>query len=692
MADNYDIAIVGSGLAGTATLVHELLKIADDPRATADAPVNIAMIERYPQQKFGGVAYGKTADFKEHHLNLSSKSPTIFAVENMPEGFPSFAGYIQGLADDQLGAQAKEQVLKHLQDPPRELFGQYLSHLVDLAAARAGDKANVTVRIGEALEPDVSATPRKLLVRGEDGQVETLECRKLVLATGQKEPVRHVAAQNIVDSERYAADPYSAQANAFFKEVLAEQASKKAAGEDPGSVLIMGTGLTAQDAALRLKQSGYEGKITLVSRNALEHAAYGATSTEDYLANGLAGEPRPEKIAELERKPPRFMAIVDAAKRQGADYPGSVETDIVQSMQREFALHMKKGYTSEEVLGYWERCVPDIGDVLSDDASRRLYSQYATWLNTHRVGTTPENSRILNEMRESGQLEVIAGFISTRADERMKEVDGGIEVTITPGQRTPRADGPQEAKAPLAWDADAEEGAQAVTRKFDRVISGMGYSVDYSHTQDPFWRKMIDKGLATPHRKAGDGIELAEDFTLLNARGERVEGITVAGIPAIGATMFGRTPHIEKQGNVSGGRFPPFYGNISGIASGVTVMVDGLHESLMQERAKEAALAKGVGAQAAPDLPGGAMDAVVKAAATLRGISDTQATAATRTVGGPEGRQGWEQTAETMRLRRERLGLGDDQSRTDAALPDLSTTITAPQATPEQARPAPVRS
>ena len=55
MAENMqDLVIVGTGLAGTVTLVQELLKIAAEPSITPDNPVKITLLERNEAQKFGG--------------------------------------------------------------------------------------------------------------------------------------------------------------------------------------------------------------------------------------------------------------------------------------------------------------------------------------------------------------------------------------------------------------------------------------------------------------------------------------------------------------------------------------------------------------------------------------------------------------------------------------------------------------
>lgn len=579
----HDLVIVGSGLAGTVTLVQELLRIAADKNITPDRPVDIAILERYPQQKFGGVAYGKMAEFEQFRLNLSAKRATPFMADDIPAGFPSFPDFIIDVANHAPDAQQKKRILGYLEDPPRQLFGDYLRHLVDLAKEKVGSKAKVTEITGEALDMDVAGAHPKLMVR-KDGQMQIIEAGQVVLATGQREIQRPEFVKGIVGSSLYLEDLYSSGSKPFYNKLLEQP---------PGHVLILGTALSADDGALRLLQSGYKGKITMISRNGLEHDGYKATSIDEYLKNSLGGEPRPERKRELEKTPPRFMKVVNRQAREIKELNKSdeaVEKDVLTAMRREFGVLMKRGYTPEEVLGYWERFIPDMGDALPDSVCANLYNRHATWLGTHRVGTTPENTRILEEAKKSGQLEVVAGFISAQDGERMVEKNGRITATISKHPRVERA-GNGIGDIPRTWDSAYQAGMQKEPMEFDAVISGLGNAVTYDKSRDPFWAKMIEKGLATPHKKAQDGIELDPyDLTVINAEGKRIENVTACGIPAFGATMYGHFPHPEEPG-VYGGRILPFTANIVGITGGILAMVPGLHDRLMLDREQSPAQA-----------------------------------------------------------------------------------------------------
>ncbi|MCC7037929.1 MAG: hypothetical protein IT560_11570, partial [Alphaproteobacteria bacterium] len=346
------------------------------------------------------------------------------------------------------------------------------------------------------------------------------------------------------------------------------------------------TALSSHDCVLRLLHLGFKGKIDMISRNGLEHAAYGAVTPEQYLAGSLIGEPRPEKKAELEKTLPRFLRVVNAqaAKIDAGKSHEDVENDVVTAMRREFGVLMRKGYTAEEVLGYWERFNADIGSALPDDVCGNIYNRHATWLGTHRVGTTPANTKMMMDAQNSGQLEILAGFISTKDGEKLHEYKNSIVAHMSLKDRVARADGGHEGGVPRSWSSGFEDGMREEARKFDFVIAGLGNTVTYDKARDPFWASMIRKGQCQPHRKAGDGIELdGNDLTVLDAAGKRIENVAACGIPAFGATMYGRFPHPEEPG-VYGGRILPFTANIVGIAGGVIQMVEGLHERMMRDR------------------------------------------------------------------------------------------------------------
>jgi uncharacterized NAD(P)/FAD-binding protein YdhS len=585
MAENkQDLVIVGTGLAGTVTLVQELLKIAAEPAITPDNPVKITLLERNEAQKFGGVAYGRTAEFDQFRLNLSAKRATPFMADDIPDGFPTFPQYIVGLANDAPNAAEKQRFMNYLLDPPRVLLGDYLSHIADLAMVKAGGKVDVTTRIGEALELDTNGGHPVLHVK-ENGAMVKLHAAQVVLATGQREIQRPAFVENIVGSSRYLEDPYAATSKDFYAQVMDEQARREKSGLPPPQVLVLGTALSSHDCVLRLLHLGFKGKIDMISRNGLEHAGYGAVTPEEYLAGSLIGEPRPEKKAELEKSPPRFLRVVNAqaAKIAGGKSHDDVEKDVVTAMRREFGVLMRKGYTAEEVLGYWERFNADIGAALPDDVCGNIYNRHATWLGTHRVGTTPANTKMIRDAQASGQLEILAGFISTKDGEKLHEYKNSIVAHMSLKDRVERAEDGHEGGVPRAWSSGFEDGMREEARKFDFVIAGLGNAVTYDKARDPFWAGMIKKGLCQPHRKAGDGIELdGNDLTVIDAGGKRVENVAACGIPAFGATMYGRFPHPEEPG-IYGGRILPFTANIVGITGGVIQMVQGLHERMMRD-------------------------------------------------------------------------------------------------------------
>jgi uncharacterized NAD(P)/FAD-binding protein YdhS len=592
-----DLVIVGGGLAGTVTLIHELIRIADDPEIGTQFPARIMMIERYASQLDSGVAYSESSSFPDDNLNLSSRSCKVFKEGERPAGFPTFPEYIQELAIQARDEKTKTEILDYLQNPPRYVFGNYLTHLKKLALDKAGDKVDVTTLIAEATNLDTSGESPSVIVE-DDGEIYSLGGGQIVLATGQQEIQRPGFVSEIVNDPLYLENIYSPPAAFFYGDILKKQAQMTEEEAKAVEILVPGTGLSGYDAATRLLRAGFKGKITMMSRNGLVHAGYAPVTTEEYLQNGLPGEGRPEKVAELEKKLPRFMHLVNKAaelQSRGETYPGNLGNDIVKSAKTEFIIRMKQGYSPEELLSYWERFNTDVASVLTDREVNAIYDKYATWFGAHRIGTTPESDKLIKDAMASGQLEIVAGFFSDK--NKLHSENGKIIATYAPAERVHRMDEDVDGKGPdsRAWSSGLATDQAVVQKEFDYVISGLGFSVVYDkNTRDRFWKNLVDAGTVIKHKKADDGIEIdTKDMTIMNASGQRVENVYAVGVPALGAALFSRLPYPEKSG--SGGRFPPFFANIVGSVGGILQMGPNLHEKLKASLEQRAALQSHIG-------------------------------------------------------------------------------------------------
>jgi uncharacterized NAD(P)/FAD-binding protein YdhS len=145
---------------------------------------------------------------------------------------------------------------------PRGDYGRYLADL--LASAR--------VRTLRAEATDIAPGERVRLANG-----RTVEADAVVLALGNLSPgmPRAVAAAGLADGV-YSADPWA--------EDLATGLT------DADEVLLLGTGLTAVDAALTLDGAGFRGRILALSRRGLLPRAHAESPCP---AAALIGAPEP---------------------------------------------------------------------------------------------------------------------------------------------------------------------------------------------------------------------------------------------------------------------------------------------------------------------------------------------------------------------------------------------------------------
>ena len=217
MSPDEHLVIVGGGFSGTLLAINLLRH--DGPRAT--------LLERRRAQLGRGVAYSAT--HPSQLLNVRAGGMSAFPDE--PEHFVHWAAA--------RGAAAQDFV-------PRALYGEYLSET--LAAVRVGNEDRLRLAVGEAIDLDASAV---VLADG-----ERLRADAVVLATGNLPPHDPPGiAADMLPPARYVADPWRADL---------------AGGLECGdTVVLLGTGLTAIDAALQLDAAGFAGEILALSRRGL---------------------------------------------------------------------------------------------------------------------------------------------------------------------------------------------------------------------------------------------------------------------------------------------------------------------------------------------------------------------------------------------------------------------------------------
>jgi uncharacterized NAD(P)/FAD-binding protein YdhS len=319
MKKPYTIAIVGGGVSGSLTAYH-LVQNAPNAR--------VLVIE--PKAALGlGLAYSTPSH--EHLLNVPAGK--ISALPDQPQHFVDWldANYEPSFRADEFA--------------PRAIFGRYIQSLISEIAHG--------IEHVQSVVSSCSVVDGQAVLRMESGAALTVDA--VVLATGNFDPaplpnISEEAAQ----SGGYC---HSAWESATYKNLPVD-----------ASVALIGTGLTAVDVFLRLRELGHRGTITAISRHGVfpnRHAAY-----EPLPQCVIAGK-APEKAHLLlravhhairEGKP--WRAVIDSLRPRTNELWGALPV----AEQRRFRRHLQRRW---DVVRH--RMAPAIADRLECElASGRL--------------------------------------------------------------------------------------------------------------------------------------------------------------------------------------------------------------------------------------------------------------------------------------------------------------------------------
>jgi uncharacterized NAD(P)/FAD-binding protein YdhS len=412
------LAIVGGGFSG-ALLALKLTAARPDWR--------VVLID--PSSRPGrGLAYGACAP--SHLLNVP--------VARMEAGLsPAFGDWL-GERPEMAEALTESGGAMSAAFSPRELWGQYLQQQV--AAARVTDNGpGLTVLRGEAVR--LLDPPRRGLVLSDGREVEA---DTIVLATGNLPPRPPLPADSwLRDSAAFAADPWATDA---------------LTGIDlDAPVLLLGTGLTMVDIALKLDEEGHRGPMLAVSRRGLLPGAHRhGGHWEPFLAPMLPASPL--TLSQAIR--------AEVRRAEAAGQPWQRVIDAVRPV----------------IARIWSSWTP---------AQKRqfLRHQRPRW-DVHRHRMAPRIAQRIDALMASGQLTV-------RAARTRDWTPAGDGVTVA---LHPRGGGPAE------------------TLTVAKVINCTGPRSDLHGLEVPLYADLARKGLIAPD-DLGLGLETA-DCAVLGSRGE----------------------------------------------------------------------------------------------------------------------------------------------------------------------------
>jgi len=312
------VAIVGGGASGTLQALH-----------LAKAGVSrVTLIER-AHAPGRGVAYSTRRP--EHLLNVPARRMSALADD--PDHFTRwFANRAGGTAED---------------FAPRTLYGDYLAELL------AG--AGIATVAGEAV--DLAGG-----VQLADGR--TIEADRVILAPGNFKPSTPRGIDPRALGALWVDDPWA-------KGI----ADRLGAGD---TVLLVGTGLTAIDAALTLDAAGFAGRIVALSRRGLAPRAHGM---------------REPMVAPREDMPPSCTAMLRRVR---------VRSDEIGWRS---AVHELRSVTQ----ALW--------GTAADEERRRFLRHLRPWWDVHRHKIAPAVGETIERMQGAARLAIAAGkLVSVEAD------------------------------------------------------------------------------------------------------------------------------------------------------------------------------------------------------------------------------------------------------------------------------------
>jgi uncharacterized NAD(P)/FAD-binding protein YdhS len=381
-----------------------------------------------PKKNLGrGVAYGACGP--DHLLNVP--------VSRMEIGLtPSFADWLQKRRGSIAEALVESGLDLAAAFVPRRLFGDYVEERIN-EALDGKSRAGLSSVRGDVVR--LLGDQRGVLLT--DGR--EIKADIVVLAMGNLPPRPPGGPDSwLYDSGYFIPDPWALDA---FSDVDVD---------DP--LLLIGSGLTTVDIALRLAQKGHRGPLLAVSRRGLTprtHATGGAW--------------------------PAFLP--DAV-------PASAPA-LTQILRRQVALAAAQGIPWQRVFDAARPAVPSLWNAWSAFSRRQFLRHLRPYWDIHRHRMAPRIGEAFAKLQDSGALEILAGRIAA-----YRPVGRLVEVTLRlrgGGQRLFNA---------------------------GHIVNCTGPGGDFANTAIPLIAEMRDRKLAVPD-VLGVGVE-TRDCAVIDRSGE----------------------------------------------------------------------------------------------------------------------------------------------------------------------------
>jgi uncharacterized NAD(P)/FAD-binding protein YdhS len=334
------VAIVGAGASGTLTAVHLL-------RYSTDAGLRVVLFEARPQQRHHGVAYSTTD--RRHLLNVRAENMSAFPDE--PGHFVEWArrtGHDVGPTDFL----------------PRTVYGEYLRHLV-------AEFCNHRLTVVPARVDDVRPLDDGFEITA---GTTTLRAGSVVLAHGNAAP------RPLAVADAPLADAPWHLPNAWDLDALANV-------PDNAKIVLVGSGLTAVDAAITLLDDAPGRQVVMVSRHGELPRPHLRQDLTPWQSPIPAGPLTADGLAAL------VCGQIDTARREGVDW--------------------------RAVIDGLRGATPSMWDRLNLAERRRFLAAHLRAWDVRRTRMAPQIAERIDAYRASGRLSVLGGglrWIDDRGD------------------------------------------------------------------------------------------------------------------------------------------------------------------------------------------------------------------------------------------------------------------------------------
>ena len=449
------VVIIGGGFSGSAVAVQLVRR--------SLVALDITVIE--PRARIGGgLAYG--SDEPDHRLN---GQPGMHSVDPTDPGL--FARWCE-----EGGAFAADPGARLADGTAFMRRATFRAFLEDTVRQHSAWPTGSSIRHLQGSAVDVVPDARGMTVLTADGSA--VACDLVVLACGHtRARLPANFGSGLSDHPRVIADPLAAP------RLPAVPATDR--------VLILGSGLTAYDAASTLLSAGHRGAIDMVSRRGLR--------PRPQRPPPAPGAPAPPPMLErVAARPERF--ILDAG------HPPTVR-GLLRAVRRRIRAAEQEGKTWDDPFDHLRDMAAQVWPPLAVAEKRRFFRQLRTWYDVHRFRVPPQNSAIVHAAEQRGQVRLRACAIQS-----VEAVGAGAPLRIALRPR----------------------GATGVeTMVYDRVINCTG--VDATHAADvPLIAALRARGLISVD-PSGVGLAVDVHCCALDRNAHADARLRSVGPPTLGA-------------------------------------------------------------------------------------------------------------------------------------------------------------